>query len=106
MQGIQKSEREPESHGSEPTMLRMTLKSRTESRSLRIRIPDIRTFNEVSGDEIRIIDRNEAEGNCLEFGRYRLEWWLAGRHYISLELDAVEVLGEAPLNESRARKRT
>jgi len=42
--------------------------------------------------KIRIIDRNSAEGNSLEFNRWRIEIWDEDNPYCSFNCDAFEVM--------------
>ena len=58
-------------------------------------VQDVRTLGEVYSNEIRVIDRNELEGNWLEFGRYRFEWWSRGELNWSFEIDEFQLLGRS-----------
>jgi len=54
---------------------------------------DLRTFMEVGGDELRIDDLAEVEPATLKFGgRYRFEWWIDGKAWVSFGLDDFTLL--------------
>ncbi len=42
--------------------------------------------------EIRIIDRNSADGNCVEYSRWRVELWDEDDPYCTFECDEFEVM--------------
>ena len=104
MEGIQRRTSDIEQYAGPLTTVKVILSAKEQNNTLRLVLrDDLRQFQEVGGDEVRIVDLSEVDPDTLKFGgRYRFEWWWNGALYASFKIDDFDVVSRCSNVETRA----